>query len=53
MNCEWREDADRHWSTSCSVVVWTELPKGNPKLCPICGQPLTEIAYDSDAEESE
>jgi hypothetical protein len=57
MTCQWREDADGMWKPGCSLIVkrCRLLPAkiDGERFCSFCNQPLTEIAYDDDAEESE
>jgi hypothetical protein len=56
MTCTWREDSDGNWCIGCepSITFSGESPaKFHGGKCPCCKQPLTEIAYDDDSEESE
>lgn len=46
--CEWREDADGNWWTSCDNIhaFITAGPVENRyKFCPYCGKPLTTTNY--------
>lgn len=45
--CEWKEDSDGNWETSCDdLFVLTEgTPSmNNMKYCPMCGKSVKEIA---------
>ncbi len=46
--CEWKEDEDGNWGTSCGNLycIIEGMPKENGmKFCCYCGKLLKEIAY--------
>lgn len=48
MTCEWREDADSNWETSCgeSCIIPEGTPTENGMLfCWHCGKPLREVRF--------
>ena len=45
--CEWREDDDGYWATSCGEMfaLFTGRPVENRmRFCPYCGKGLIEVA---------
>lgn len=53
--CEWKEDCDSVWDTSCGYVFGI-LDGGPPSesgfnFCIFCGKPLEEVPYVSPSDE--
>lgn len=53
--CEWKEDSDGNWDTSCGQTFCVEdgTPADNGyEFCQACGGGLKEIPYKEEAEEA-
>lgn len=54
--CEWKQDEESLWETSCGESFYFEdggLKENHCTYCHHCGKKIVEIAYKSDDEETE
>lgn len=54
--CEWKEDEDGNWSTSCDQIMVFEYAKPfeqGYKFCHHCGKPIKFIEYTAPKMEDE